>query len=113
MTAKTRNPDRKNGKAWGKNHAPAVKVLSPEAQLRKAEKDLRRQRTAQFSGYDRKPNITMPRITWRWAEEIMVARWPSTRRLRMLDAALAQQRGKPRSAVALAVEPNPEAKVSR
>lgn len=43
-TAKTRNPDRKSGKAWGKNHTPTIKTLTSEQQERKAHKDAERRR---------------------------------------------------------------------
>lgn len=83
---KTRNSDRKNGKAWGKGHNAPVKAMSAEALQRKAEKDARRaQRAVQTHPG---PNITMPKIDWNWFGEIMAARWPATRRRRSVDAIL-------------------------
>lgn len=89
-TAKTRNPDRKNGKAWAKNHTSTVRVLSTEAQMRKAEKEDRRSKRQPQD----KPgfNITMPKISWGWAQEAMAARWPNTRRVRTMDLVFAQER---------------------
>lgn len=92
-TAKTRNGDRRSGKAWGKNHNAPVKVLSPEAQERKAHKDAERARRGPAS-HERGSNITMPRFTWEWAAESISAgtRLAHTRRFRMVEACMAQQR---------------------
>lgn len=91
--AKTRNPERRNGKAWGKNHNAPAKVLSPEAQERKAHKDAERERKREVS---HKPgwNITMPKITWEWATETLSgsSRLVHTRRFRMVEAILVRER---------------------
>lgn len=87
---KTRNPDRKSGKAWSRGHSTTVKAKSPEALARKAEKDARRAQRATLAHPG--PNITMPRIDWNWFGEIMAARWPATRRRRSVDAILDLER---------------------
>lgn len=98
---KTRNPERRSGKAWGKGHSVEVKALSPEAKAQKNAK-----RIPVVARDDRGSSITMPRITWGWAGEVMAARWPNTRRVRMVDAVLAQKHGD----APPVIEPNPEAR---
>lgn len=109
---KTRNPDRRSGKAWGKNHNAPARVLSPEAQARRAAKKAKR---AQVIRHERGLSITMPNITWEWATETMRSRWPNTRKVRVVDTYIAMTKGNTDSAdgLPLVVEPNPEAKASR
>jgi len=87
---KTKNPERRSGKAWSRNHNAPVKAKSAEALARKAEKDARRAERAEFSHPG--PNITMPRINWEWFGNIMASRWPATRRRRSVDAILDLER---------------------
>ena len=105
-TAKARNPDRRNGKAWGKSHDVSVKALTPEAQKRKAQKDTRRSQVVTHGGGS---SITLPRITWEWAEATLTSRWPNTRKVRTVSAWMAQSKGSddPFSTV----ESNPEIKL--
>ena len=83
---KTRNSDRKSGKAWGRQHNAPVKPKSAESLQRKADKDARRAARSELAHPG--PNITMPKIDWEWFGEIMAARWPGTRRRRSVDAIL-------------------------
>jgi hypothetical protein len=110
-TAKTRNSERKSGKAWGNGHAATAKVLSPEAVARKAEKEARRGKRVVGTGLI--SNITAPETSWDWFGEMMACRWPNTRRVRMMDAVQAREKGRPSAEPVLAIEPNPEAKTLR
>jgi hypothetical protein len=92
QTAKTRNPDgRRNGKAWGKDHNATAKVLSPEAQERKAHKDAERARKRVSHGGR---SMTMPSFDWQWAGEVMRGLHTHTRRFRTVEACMAQERNK-------------------
>lgn len=67
---KTRNPDRRNGKAWGKGHNAPAKVFSREAQERRAHKRAERER-ARTPRSERGFSVTMPKINWEWVTEAM------------------------------------------
>lgn len=93
QTAKTRNPERRSGKAWGKSHTPTIKTLTPEQQERKAQKDAERARKRsprREPGY----NYTMPSFTWEWAGETMRGQHTNTRRFKMVERCMADERGK-------------------
>lgn len=93
---KTRNPDRKNGKAWGKNHD---KVTSAKTKPEKEKK-------AKSPRHPRGSSITWPKITWEWAMESVSGRHTGTRRFRLIDECI---RRRP-EIISAEVEPNPEAK---
>jgi len=58
-------------------------------------------------------SITLHNVTWEWATKAMTARWPNTRRVRLLDAWIEQNKGTARhDGVPLVIENNPEAKES-
>lgn len=105
-TAKARNPDRKSGKAWSKNHGvtkskPAVdeKVLAPEKKVSAGGSP-----------------VTMPTVSFESLAKLMAARWPSTRKVRAIDAYIDWHKGRggvKDEGVPLVVESNPEAKAPR
>lgn len=90
-SSKTRNSDRRNGKAWGKNHSPQVKSLTKEQQERKVHKDAERTK-------NKKPrkeagnSYTMPKMTWEWATDSLGGRNNHTRRARIIARAMEQER---------------------
>jgi hypothetical protein len=90
-TVKTGNPDRRSGKAWGKNHAAKVKVLTTEQQEHKAHKDAERERR-RVASQDRGSNVTMPKISWDWCAEATAGRMTGTRRLRVVESVFAKER---------------------
>lgn len=81
-SAKTRNSERKNGKAWGKSHNAPVKVLSAEAQQSKAHKDAERRRKRPPAGGS---PLTMPKITWDWLTETMRGMHTRTKRYKTVE----------------------------
>ncbi len=109
---KTRNPERRSGKAWGKNHNASDKVLSQETKDRMAA---RKSKRSQETKSDRGLNVTMPKITWGWATEILRHRWPNTRKTRVIDMYTSMSKGSvdPNNGVPLAVEVSSEVKSSR
>lgn len=115
--AKSRNSDRRSGKAWGKSHDAPVKVLSPEAQARKALREAERKDALipplERSRVGRGSNITMPKITWEWATNIMASRFPNTRRAVMVELCIAQEKARPIDDSPLVVELNPEARATK
>lgn len=85
-TTKTSNTNRNNGKAWGRNHDAKAKVLSVEAEARKARKDAARAERAHNKVTLDKPGLpyTMPKITWEWATQSISGRNQHTRRSRIV-----------------------------
>lgn len=116
-TVKSRNSDRRSGKAWSKKHEASVKALSPEDQARKAHKDAERKAALtpplERSRVERGSNFTMPRITWEWCTSTLAACFPNTHRLRMVDACIASEKGHPVGDSSLVIESNPEIKATR
>lgn len=95
QTAKTRNPDRRNGKAWGKHHNLTVADVQ-QAQDRRAKQATRRaareaKAVVHHSGGF---SVTMPSFDWQWFGEVMRGIHTHTRRFRMVDACMAQERSK-------------------
>lgn len=89
-TVSSRNAERDNGKAWGKNHNAKSKTLTVEQEARKIEKMERRaSRRTRLAVAG--PQYTMPKVTWDWATEMMVKRWPNTRRARIIKAVFMQE----------------------
>lgn len=91
------------------------KVLSPEAKARRARNKIKSSE-ARAVRHDRGLPVTMPQITWGWATEAMVGRWPNTRKVRSVDTYLAQAKGGRQSDESLhitVIDSNPEAKPSK
>lgn len=105
-TKGTRNPERRTGKAWAKDHGVEVKK-NPNAE---EEYKARRARRAQENGarLERGYSLTMPRITWEWCTQILSSRWPNTRKSAMVYMCIERKIGD--NAAPLEIEPNPEAK---
>ncbi len=105
-TKGARNSDRKNGKAWGKNHGVLKAKRTPSP-----EKVARREARPQSHGG---PSITMPAITWDWMEQTMVSRWPNTRKVRVVEAFFAMKRPSVKAAedAPAVIETNPEIEAS-
>lgn len=104
-TKKARNPDRKGGKAWKKSHGqPVVK------KVKSAEKVARQDKKMMSDG--KGCPITLPSTDWNWLQNMMSDRWPSTHKLRTLDAWIEYHRKSPRKddGIPLVIETNPEAK---
>lgn len=108
-SSKSRNGDRNNGKAWGKNHDAKPKVLTNEQEERRAVKLARREqnRTAPMKTG---PSYTMPKITWDWATETVAGRHHQTRRYRIVGMCMAHERGRE---YVESTETKEEAKTSR
>lgn len=91
-TAKTRNPERRSGKAWGKSHNdPAKKKLTAEQEARKMHKDAERKKRRPAQS-ERGFSLTMPQLTWEWCADSMNGRMANTRRYRTMDAVFNQER---------------------
>lgn len=117
QTAKTRNTERRSGKAWGKHHNPTVEEIrrAQERDGRRKEKRAAREKRVVVHG-ERGLNITMPQINWEWATETMRARWPNTRKLRVIDAYIALGKAAPKTedgVPVVSVMDNTEVKASR
>ncbi|HEY6019051.1 MAG TPA: hypothetical protein VIY48_03900 [Candidatus Paceibacterota bacterium] len=108
-TAKARNPERRSGKAWGKDHnvVKAKPAPSPEKVARRKAKAPVGQ-----GKMDHAP-VTMPKISWEWAARVMSSRWPNTRKVRSADAYFAWEKAEPArkdDVVVPVIEINPEIK---
>ncbi len=114
---KSRNSDRRSGKAWGKDHTATTEVLTAEQEQNKKIKQIERKNrqisrhAARVAAKEVGPSVTMPKISWEWATKMMVARWPNTRKVRTMNEVLANEGRRVQDDYSTTeVEPNPEAK---
>ena len=83
-TAKARNPERRSGKAWGKNHGVEKAKKTPSAEKVEARPKVSK------GGCP----ITMPTVSYEALAKMMISRWPNTRKVRTIDAYIDFYKGK-------------------